>query len=647
MKKRILLSLAILLSSILTGGVALQAQNDDTSTDNTKMVIYGGGKVLGSYGTSEVDSIIFVDQTPVKPEAPVADMLDIVFHADGTAEDVSPMKNNVELVGTTSYTRFSKAYNRYVAVFNNVWSQDVSGYYKVDFETNQAFRDKLADGHSIEIVVMPNYSGTLPNRECKPFSAMQAGGTGFLVTTTSGSRGNEFCFLPNVSTTGKSSWKWTTSGITPQPKVYYHIVGVWNKEEGKAYIYINGELKNTIAAQGNLNFATAGNNWFAVGGDSSPSGATNGWKGNIVVARVYDAPLTQDQVTALWDNVDVDASDEDAEFVTNVKYFSGLAVKGGSEFQLVGEGFADGDQVTFAPATEGAQAVTLPLTVHDVIATFTFPADITTGQYRMTLIRGDKTQDLGAVTLNVMEQIPAGMKVIAHRGFWDFPGAATAHNSRASLHYAIDMGYYGSETDVWITTDGKLMIYHDASLSGKRIENSTYDEVKNLTISNGEKIPQLSDFLQMIKGTNTKLIIELKTHTDEARGLAAAKAIVDTVKAYGVEDNVEYIAFSLNLCKELVKQAPTAMVQYLNGDKSPAELKDLGIMGLDYKAAVFTSHPTWVSEAHALGMVTNAWTVNDTATMTELTNMGIDFVTTDTPIEATDVKMLYDKQRGE
>ena len=29
------------------------------------------------------------------PEAPKADLLDVVFHADGTAEDVSPLKNEV------------------------------------------------------------------------------------------------------------------------------------------------------------------------------------------------------------------------------------------------------------------------------------------------------------------------------------------------------------------------------------------------------------------------------------------------------------------------------------------------------------------------------------------------------------------------
>ena len=648
MKKKFLESLVLALSLFLVGNISLQAQNSDST--ETKMIIYGNNaQVLGTYNTSEIDSIIFVDNTPVKPSAPVADMLDVVFHEDGTAEDVSAMKNEVTLVGNSSYTRYSKAYGRYIAVFNNVWSRDVSGYYRVSFENNQEFRNKLADGHSLEIVVMPNYSGTLPNRECKPFSAMQAGGTGFLVTTSNSSRDNEFCFLPNTSTNGKSTWRWATSGIIPQPKEYYHLVGVWNKEEGKAYIYVNGELKNTISAPGNFNFASSGSNWFCIGGDSDGnSAASNGWNGNIVLARIYDNPLTQTDVTALWNKVNVDASDEDVELVKNLSYLNGLAVKAGGSYTLKGEGFAEGDELKFTSVADKTKTSTISLSVKDNEATFNLPSDVVTGQYRMTLLRGEKTQELGAVSLSVVEQIPAGMKVIAHRGYWDVPGAATAHNSRASLQNAINLGCYGSETDVWITTDGHLMIYHDASLSGTRIENSTYDQVKNLTISNGEKIPQLSDFLNIIKGQNTtKLIIELKTHTDEARGLAAAKAIVDTVKSYGVQDKVEYIAFSLNLCKELAKQDPTAHVSYLNGDKSPAELKELGIMGLDYTAAKFRSNPTWAAEARANGMTTNVWTINDTATMTEMTNAGIDFVTTDAPVDAQYIEKVYNDQRGE
>lgn len=636
MKKLFIMAAALAWGSLFSSHSDIKAQTAEDNTPVKNIVVYGKNKqVLCTVKSNEVDSIIFTEP------APKADMLDVVFHEDGTAEDISPMKNNVQLVGNTSYTRFSKAYNRYIATFTTSWADNPSGYYHIDFEKNTEFRNKLADGHTLEILVMPNYSGTILNKECKPFSAMQAGGTGFLITTTSGSRGNEICFLPNVTTSGNSTWRWTTSGVVPQSKVYYHVVGVWNKEEGKAYIYVDGELKNTISAPGEFRFANSGCNWFCIGGDpGSATEATNGWQGNIVLTRVYDAPLTQHEVSLLWNEVNVTPDEMDAELVKNVDYISGMAVKAGGTYLINGEGFADNDQVTLTLVTDKSKSYTTTISLLESGALLNLPSELESGQYRMVLVRGEKSQELGVTTLNIMEQAPTGMKVIAHRGYWNTAGSA--QNSRASLQKAIDLGCYGSETDVWITTDGQVVANHDATLSGVRIETSTYDQVKGLTLSNGEKIPQLSELLDILAGEgNTKLIIEIKTHSNEARGKACVAAVVDMVKSRGLQDKVEYIAFSLTLCKEIVAKDPTAHVAYLNGDKSPAELKAVGIMGLDYTADTYRNHPTWASQSAANGMTTNVWTINDTATMAEMTNCGINYVTTDKPEEALRVEAAY------
>ena len=237
-------------------------------------------------------------------DAPVADLLDVSFNIDGTAEDISPMHNMVEFVGEGPTIAYNAAFDRNVATFNTSWSTKPAGYYKINFENNQEFRDAIADGHSLEILVMPNYEGTLQNVEAKPFSAMQAGGTGFLICTTSNGGGkNSFTFLPNVSTTGASTWRWATSGVTPMVGFYYHVIGVWNKEEAKAYIYVNGELCNAVDAPGEFRFANEGCNWFCVGGDASASGAEAGWTGDIILARVYDKPLTGEEAGVLWNIV--------------------------------------------------------------------------------------------------------------------------------------------------------------------------------------------------------------------------------------------------------------------------------------------------------------------------------------------------------
>ena len=63
---------------------------------------------------------------------PVADLLDVKFNADGTAEDVSPMKNTVETVGTAFSTYYNDAFGFVVANFTNNWGQNNSSGYRID-----------------------------------------------------------------------------------------------------------------------------------------------------------------------------------------------------------------------------------------------------------------------------------------------------------------------------------------------------------------------------------------------------------------------------------------------------------------------------------------------------------------------------------
>lgn len=230
-------------------------------------------------------------------EKPVADMLDVQFNADGTAEDISPMKLPVERIGENTSTYYNDGFGAVVAKFNNTWGDNGSSGFRFDYEQNEDFLSKLSDGHTLEVVAMGDYDAIV-DKEIKPFSSMEAGGTGFLITGNS--RGNVMTFLPNVSETGSSNYNWCTSGVVPEPKMFYHFVGVWNKDEHKAYIYCNGQLMNTIDIAGNI-FVPAknGSKWFCVGGDAGGN-VQAGWRGDIAVARIYDSPLTADQVTALW-----------------------------------------------------------------------------------------------------------------------------------------------------------------------------------------------------------------------------------------------------------------------------------------------------------------------------------------------------------
>ena len=597
----------------------------------------------------EAEVALLWNEIKAEQVKPVADILDVQFNEDGTATDLSPMKLTIEpKENGTQETYYNQTYKRYVAKFNNNWGKgNTAGNYKVDFENNEAVRNALADGHTLEALVMADYDGEIADVEAKFFAAHEAGGTGLMVCKKNNSLNkdqNEYIFLPNVSENGKSSWKWAVSGVFPTPKVYRHIVGVWNQEEGKAYVYVDGELKNTIDAAGNLNFAKAGANWFCIGGDSQPNGNGQlGWIGDVVLARAYDKPLTQSEVDLLWDEIATMQEDAQVDFITDVDFYSGVAVKIGGKFSIYGTGFQAGDKLELASSDNG-KTFTLDITPAENGMSVTIPEGFESGKYRMKVQRDADWQDLGTVKLEVMAQMPEPAQVIAHRGFHD--GNTVPENSVAAFKRAQENGLYGSEMDIWLTTDGKLVVNHNATRDGVTIQNFPYSKVENMTLPNGEKLPLLENFLDALKeNTATKLIIEIKEHNSDLKNQNAAKAAIDAVKAAGMQDHVEYISFSLVACKEVAKLDPTAYVAYLTGGTAPQELKNSGINGLDYNIAEFRDHPEWITQAKELGMTVNVWTVNTMDEMAEMTNAGVQFITTDQPLDAVKIKNYYTENK--
>ena len=228
--------------------------------------------------------------------------------------------------------------------------------------------------------------------------------------------------------------------------------------------------------------------------------------------------------------------------------------------------------------------------------------------------------------------IQAQTQVIAHRGFWKTEGSA--QNSITALEKAADAKLYGSEFDVLMTADGKIVVNHDNTIEGMAIPETPYKKLKNLKIKNGEKLPTLKNYLKKGKKLNIQLILEAKPLPTKEMEDQAIAMIVKMVKKMGLEKQVEYISFSLNMCEQLAKLTPESEIAYLEGDIAPAELKKKGINGIDYHVnVILNKHPEWVKEAHDLGMKVNVWTVNNESDMKKLIDMKVDYITTDQPLE--------------
>jgi glycerophosphoryl diester phosphodiesterase len=225
----------------------------------------------------------------------------------------------------------------------------------------------------------------------------------------------------------------------------------------------------------------------------------------------------------------------------------------------------------------------------------------------------------------------AQTQIIAHRGYWDKLGAA--QNSMSSLQNAVKFGAYGSELDVWLTKDGVIVLNHNDDYQGVVIKTAIYEELSALRLVNGEPMPTLQQYIDLAKQQNkTKLIVEIKPHHTDEDDIRAARETVKLINENGVADMVDYISFSEQVCKELIKLNPKHRVAYLNGEKSPATLKAEGYWGLDYEWKVLKEqHPEWIKEAKALGLTTNVWTVNNVERMQYFISQGIDYITTDNP----------------
>ena len=224
--------------------------------------------------------------------------------------------------------------------------------------------------------------------------------------------------------------------------------------------------------------------------------------------------------------------------------------------------------------------------------------------------------------------------IVAHRGFWNCEQAGYAQNSIASLKCAQDAHIWGSEFDIHLTQDGEVLVNHDSSIEGKRIDSYPLSTFKAMTLKNGEHPSTLDEYLTQGEKSRTVLVCEIKTQKDAAHEDALLDKTVECFKAHGLfkPSRVVFISFSGHVCDRIAAEYPQFVNQYLNGDIAPAALETAGINGIDYEQNVFKKNPQWAADAHAKGMSVNAWTVDKEERMQKIIALDVDQITTNEPL---------------
>lgn len=115
--------------------------------------------------------------------------------------------------------------------------------------------------------------------------------------------------------------------------------------------------------------------------------------------------------------------------------------------------------------------------------------------------------------------------IFGHRGAMGYE----TENTLASIKKALDLKVDGVEIDVFKCKSGEVIVFHDDDLDRLTdgegpIEEKTFDELEQLTVKGGHKIPLLKDVLNLVNG-QCMVNIELK-------GSNTANAVSKIVNMY-------------------------------------------------------------------------------------------------------------------
>lgn len=230
------------------------------------------------------------------------------------------------------------------------------------------------------------------------------------------------------------------------------------------------------------------------------------------------------------------------------------------------------------------------------------------------------------------------VEIIAHRG----ASAVCPENTMSAFERSLELGATGIETDVQMTSDGRLVLIHDETLSRTGgaegwVKDTTYDQLRTGDAGSwfhadfaGERIPSLEELFKLVQGKGTLLNLELKNGIVSYKGME--EKVIQAIRDWKLEEQVVLSSFnhaSLVRCKRLAPEIRTALL-YMEKLYRPydyaAKLEASGLH--PYKLAVTQEE---VAAALAHGIVTYPFTVNDPAEMQAMMDMGVQGIITDVP----------------
>ena len=247
---------------------------------------------------------------------------------------------------------------------------------------------------------------------------------------------------------------------------------------------------------------------------------------------------------------------------------------------------------------------------------------------------------------------PDGFMVIAHRGGRSLGPESTLF----TFQRAADLGVDVLEIDIHSTKDGNLVVIHDDTVNrttdGKgAVINFTLAELKKLDAGyrwspdsgrtypmrgKGLTIPSLAEVFAAFP--KMRINIEIKEPAPEVTAV-----LCDLIREHQKIDHVMIASFDASQLKRFRSQCPQVATSvgtreavlfyglqwaYLDNIYSPPA-HAVQVPNRYGSTQIVT--PRFLKAAHARNMRVHVWTVNDTAQMRQLINLGVDGIMTDYP----------------
>ena len=229
---------------------------------------------------------------------------------------------------------------------------------------------------------------------------------------------------------------------------------------------------------------------------------------------------------------------------------------------------------------------------------------------------------------------------LAHRG----GGAEAPENTMRAFGHAVDLGYRYLETDVRVSADGVVVVFHDEDLvrlcgRPERVADLSASELATVRVAGTEPIPTLDELLETFP--DARLNIDCKSNS-------GVRPLVDVIHRHNALDRVCLTSFSDRRVRSL-RRALGDRLCTAAGRWELAVLKvtgwSLGALAAQVpvrRGPITVVTPRFVRRCRRRGIAVHVWTIDDATEIHRLLDLGVDGIMTDRPTVLRDVLVSRD-----